>query len=73
MKLSVSLPPEDVEFVDRYARERGVASRSGVVHQALRLLRASGLESDYRDAWEEWSASGEDDAWETVAEDGLAG
>ena len=31
MKLSVSLPDEDVEFLDRYAAEHGIGSRSAAV------------------------------------------
>ncbi len=40
MKISVSLPDEDVEFLDRYADAQGYASRSAVVHKAVRLLSA---------------------------------
>ncbi|MGQ0850035.1 MAG: ribbon-helix-helix domain-containing protein, partial [Actinomycetota bacterium] len=41
MKLSVSLPDEDVEFLDQYAQTQGYESRSAVVHKAVRLLRAT--------------------------------
>ena len=73
MKLSVSLPDEDVEFLDRYARSQGYESRSAVVHRAIRLLRAAELGSDYVDAWDEWSKSKAADDWEAVVGDGLAG
>ncbi len=72
MKLSVSLPDEDVEFLDQYARTQGYDSRSAVVHKAVRLLRASELGSDYADAWSEWSDSGGAGAWDAVVGDGLA-
>lgn len=72
MKLSVSLPDEDVEFLDEYARTQGYRSRSAVVHKAVRLLRASKLGEAYADAWHEWSDSGEADVWDAVAGDGLA-
>ena len=72
MKLSVSLPDEDVEFLDQYARTQGYESRSAVVHKAVRLLRASGLGGDYADAWTEWSESGDAEAWDAVVGDGLA-
>ena len=70
MKVSVSLPDEDVEFLDAYAESRGIASRSAVVHKAVRLLRASGLGAAYEQAWDEW---GQRDAelWETTSTDGL--
>lgn len=71
MKLSVSLPDEDVEFLDEYARSLGIASRSAVVRRAVRLLRASGLAPAYAAAWAEWEASGEAEAWDSVVGDGL--
>ncbi len=71
MKLSVSLPEEDIEFLDAYAREQGVASRSAVIHQAVRLLRSSELGSDYAQAWDEWGDSDDSEVWESVIADGL--
>jgi len=71
MKLSVSLPDEDVQFLDQYAQTQGYESRSAVVHRAIRLLRASELGSDYADAWQEWSDSGDAEAWDAVAGDAL--
>ena len=71
MKLSVSLPNEDVEFLDAYARAQGVESRSAVLHRAVRLLRATELTSDYEDAWQEWAESDDAAAWDATARDGL--
>lgn len=61
---------EDVEFMDRYAKEHGVVSRSGVVQRALSLLRATELGDDYAAAWDEWDRT-EADAWEATVADGL--
>ena len=72
MKLSVSLPADDVEFLDSYAESQGIGSRSAVVHKAVRLLRVSELGGAYEQAWAEWAASNEDDLWESTAGDGLA-
>jgi Arc/MetJ-type ribon-helix-helix transcriptional regulator len=72
MKLSVSLPDEDVQFIDRYAKAHAVESRSGVVQRALSLLRSSELGQDYASAWDEWEAS-EGEVWEATAADGLPG
>lgn len=72
VKLSVSIAEEDVEFIDQYADEHGVESRSAVVQRALSLLRANALGNDYAAAWDEWSAS-DADLWETTAADGLEG
>ncbi|HXV92225.1 MAG TPA: ribbon-helix-helix domain-containing protein [Pseudonocardia sp.] len=75
MKLSVSLPDRDVAFLDEYARSHGVPSRSGVLQEALALLRARALGEAYEAAWDEWSSGGDDDgtAWESALADGLAG
>jgi Arc/MetJ-type ribon-helix-helix transcriptional regulator len=71
MKVSVSLPEEDVEFLDEYAQTQGYESRSAVLHKAVRLLRASELGGAYEDAWEEWQNTGEAESWETTVGDGL--
>ena len=72
MKLSVSLPAEDVEFLDEYARRLGIESRSAALHRAVRLLRATGLGTAYEEAWEEWQQGTEAELWEVTAGDGLA-
>jgi len=71
MKLSVSLSSGDVEFIDQYAAEHGVGSRSGVVQRAVLLLRASELGDDYAAAWDEWETEG--DVWDSTVSDGLSG
>jgi Arc/MetJ-type ribon-helix-helix transcriptional regulator len=71
MKVSVSLPDEDVEFLDTYASSKGFVSRSAVVHKAVRLLRASGLGAAYEDAWQEWATEGEGTIWDVTINDGL--
>ena len=71
MKVSVSLPDEDLEFLDSYARQQGIGSRSAVVHKAVRLLRAVELSDDYQQAWSEWSGSDEDADWAVALADGV--
>ena len=71
MKLSVSLPDDDVEFLDEYARAQGIESRSAVLHRAVRLLRSTELTADYEEAWREWAVSGEADVWDVTASDGV--
>lgn len=70
MKLSVNLSAEDVELLDALALAHGYASRSEVLHQAIRLLRASELGREYAVAWQEWHASGREAAWESAVGDG---
>ncbi|MBO4255840.1 ribbon-helix-helix domain-containing protein [Streptomyces griseorubiginosus] len=72
MKISVSLPQEDVEFVDAYAAERAAESRSAVIHAAIQLLRESVLEDEYLAAWDEWYASEDAALWDRTAGDGLS-
>ena len=72
MKLSVSLPHEDVQFIDEYAREYRVDSRSAVVHRAVALLRVSELGGAYAEAWREWESSEAGD-WDAALADGLSG
>jgi len=71
MKLSISLPDEDVKFLDAYAKEQGFASRSAVLHRAVRLLRAAELGPAYEDAFAEWEQSGAAADWEITVGDGL--
>jgi Arc/MetJ-type ribon-helix-helix transcriptional regulator len=71
MKVSVSLPDDDVAFLDSYAQAQGIDSRSAAVHKAVGLLRASQLEHAYEEAWAAWSADGDARAWEAAAGDGL--
>jgi len=71
MKVSVSLPDDDVEFLDAYAETNGIASRSAVLHKAVRLLRASELGDAYEDSWTTWAADGDAAAWGGVVGDGL--
>jgi Arc/MetJ-type ribon-helix-helix transcriptional regulator len=71
MKVSVSLPDEDVDFLDTYAASQGIGSRSAAVHRAVRLLRASELGPAYEGAWADWSAGDDGELWDAGAGDGV--
>ncbi len=71
MKISVSLPDDDVTFLDDYAAKAGTPSRSAVIHQALGLLRSVSLEHAYAAAWTEWEASKDAALWDTTVADGI--
>ena len=71
MKLSVSLPADDVALLDDYVRTSGLASRSAAVQHAVRLLRHPDLEQDYEAARAQWDGSGEQTLWDGTAADGL--
>jgi len=70
VKLSISLPADEVGFLDAYARSHGIKSRSGAIQAALRLLRTSQLADDYASAWAEWSEDA--DPWERTSNDGMS-
>ena len=72
MKLSVSLPDEDVRFLDDYAESQGILSRSAVLHKAVRLLRAAELGAAYEAAWAEWDDSVDGSLWDGASGDGVA-
>jgi Arc/MetJ-type ribon-helix-helix transcriptional regulator len=69
MKISMSLPEEDVNFLDAYASEKGLPSRSAALHRAVRLLRATGLGIAYESAWAEWQDE-DQQLWDTTTSDG---
>ena len=71
MKVSVSLPGEDVQFLDAYARAQGLDSRSAALHRAVRLLRMAELGGTYEAAWDEWKSEGEAELWDLTTGDGL--
>jgi Arc/MetJ-type ribon-helix-helix transcriptional regulator len=71
MKVSVSLPGEDVAFLDACASAHEYPSRSAVVHQAIRALRFGELHEAYGASWAEWEASGEANSWDAVVGDGV--
>jgi len=73
MKVSVSLPGEDVQFLDDYTREQGLESRSAALQKAVRLLRTAELGVAYESAWEQWAADGDAEAWDASVADGIAG
>lgn len=71
MKLSVSLPDEDVAVLDEFVRTTGVSSRSAALHHAVHMLPVPELEQDYEAAWDEWEGSGGPAAWSVTDADGL--
>jgi Arc/MetJ-type ribon-helix-helix transcriptional regulator len=71
MKVSVSLPGEDIQFLDEYAKEQGLDSRSAALHQAVRMLRSAELGAAYESAWEQWTNDGDAESWASTIADGL--
>jgi len=70
VKVTVYLPGADVVFLDAYASEKGLLSRSAAAHEAVELLRRSELGAAYKGAWSEWAL--EDEAvWDDTTSDGV--
>ncbi|MDM9382413.1 ribbon-helix-helix protein, CopG family [Chlorogloeopsis sp. ULAP01] len=65
-KLSISLPPSLVEFIENYKLSKRCKSRSQVIEEALELLRNRELEEAYRQASAEI-----DSDWDVTVADGL--
>ncbi len=53
MKLSISLPDKDVEFLDYYVTAHDLATRSAALQAALKALRDLDLQESYEEAWSE--------------------
>jgi Arc/MetJ-type ribon-helix-helix transcriptional regulator len=68
MKISVSLPEEDIRFLD----ERG-GNRSAALHEAVALLRERHLTEQYVEAFDQWEKSPEAQLWDAATADGLPG
>ena len=71
MKASVSLPDDDVEFLDSYAQAQGLPSRSAALHKAVRLLRGAELAPAYEDAFVSWEDSEDAADWDVTADDNV--
>lgn len=67
----MSLPEDDIAFVDEYASRSDAASRSAVIHAAIESLRMTELEGEYAEAFEEWAGSEDAELWDPAAGDGL--
>ena len=72
MKLSISLPDDDVEFLDIFAGRSGCNSRSAVVHAAITMLRSAELVGEYEVAFTEWADSPDAALWDSATGDGIA-
>ncbi|MDR0847851.1 MAG: ribbon-helix-helix domain-containing protein [Propionibacteriaceae bacterium] len=70
MKVSVSIPRDDVGFLDDQAARGLYPSRSAVVAAAIQAMRQRELTDSYVEAFDEWAASGEGALWDTVQADG---
>ncbi len=66
MKISVSLPDNDIAFLDAQG-----PNRSATVHEAIAALRQSQLTDQYQQAYADWVESGDSQLWDGVLTDGV--
>jgi len=59
-------------FLDAYQREHRLGSRSEALEEAVRALRDKELQREYAVALSELETSGDAEAWDATAADGLA-
>ena len=71
MKLSISLPDEDVAFIDRFREDADDDSRSAVVQRAIAMLRAAELANQYEIAFRSWDGSEDAQLWDVAVGDGI--
>lgn len=71
MKVSISLPDDDVALLDELARSPDYESRSAVVQHAVAMLRQARLGEQYAQAWADWEISDDAAGWESTVADGM--
>lgn len=70
-KLSVSLDPTRISFIEQYQTSHAVRTKSEVVDRALELLQQEELKHQYAAAYQEWKDAGEEIHWDSSLADGL--
>jgi hypothetical protein len=66
LRVSLSLPEEQVHWLDGYGPANGFPTRSAVVEWAIRLLKGAELTSSYEAAWTEWRAADQAADWDAM-------
>lgn len=70
-KISITLRPDLMRFLETYQTQHALESRSAVIQQALEMLRLETLATEYREASQAWDSSPDADIWDRSAGDGL--
>lgn len=65
----MSLPEDDVAYLDAYARNQGFDSRSAALQEAVRMLRQSELVDAYAEAFRDYDP--DNDLWDQATGDGI--
>ncbi len=70
-KVSVSLSPDDIAFLDDLAVSGEVASRSAALQQAIRVMREQRLKDDYYEMFSSPEYAREAEEWDAISIEGL--
>jgi Arc/MetJ-type ribon-helix-helix transcriptional regulator len=71
-KVTVSIPPDLMGFLERYQKSHALESRSEVIARGLRQLQAAELAHAYQAHALEWAKDPDAEFWDTAAlDDGI--
>lgn len=73
MKISISVEEKDLDFLDKYASDHSLGTRSAAMRSAVDALRKEELAWQYEQAFAEWEGSGDREFWDLMSADGIDG
>lgn len=73
MKISISVEEKDLDFLDKYASDHSLGTRSAAMRSAVDALRKEELAWQYEQAFAEWEESGDGEFWDLMSADGIDG
>lgn len=73
MKISISLEGKDLTFLDKYASDHSLGTRSAAFRKAIDALRKEELAWQYERAFSEWEGSNDQAFWDQFSGDGIDG
>ena len=73
MKISISVEEKDLDFLDKYASDHSLGTRSAAIRSAVDALRKEELAWQYEQAFAEWEESGDREFWDLMSADGIDG
>lgn len=71
VKISISLEDKDLTFLDKYASDHSLDTRSAAMRKAIDALRKEELARQYEQAFSEWEGSEDQKFWDRFSGDGM--